>query len=104
MTPYTCISFAQMVSYGGQSPLTEEDVEIIKAFKQRVEPEHRPPIKVRGVPASYANAAYINASRDGTLDQLEADLGVCNHMFSCTAAMTVLLFAAWRECVRLLGT
>ena len=85
-----------VTSYGGQSPLTEEDVEIIKAFKQNVEPEHRPPIKVRGVPASYANAAYINASRDGTLAQLEADLGVCNHMFSCAAALVTLLFAALR--------
>jgi F-type H+-transporting ATPase subunit O len=78
-----------VTSYGGQSPLTEEDVEIIKAFKQNVEPEHRPPIKVRGVPASYANAAYINASRDGTLAQLEADLGNCRDLVTKESVLFV---------------
>ena len=56
--------------------INEEDEAMIRAFKEHVEPEHQPPIKIRGVPAKYANAAYINGSRENSLDKLEADLEV----------------------------
>ena len=68
-----------MFSSTGQD-IDEEDEAMIKAFKEFVEPEHQPPIKIRGVPAKYANAAYINASRENSLDKLEADLEVCTHL------------------------
>ena len=73
-----------MFSSTGQD-IDAEDEAMIAAFKEVVEPEHQPPIKIRGVPAKYANAAFINASRENALDALEADLEVCIHMrFTCS--------------------
>lgn len=42
--------------------------------------EHDPPIKLYGIPARYANATYIAASKKGQLDAVQRDLEAFQHV------------------------
>jgi len=85
-SPLRAATSFRMFSSNGQD-IDAEDEALIEAYKAHVEPEHRPPIKIRGVPAKYANAAYINASRENTLDNVEADLKKCRDLASKEAVL-----------------
>merc|ERR1719281_932482 len=85
-SPLRAATSFRMFSSNGQD-IDEEDEALIKAYKAVVEPEHQPPIKIRGVPAKYANAAYINASRENALDTVEADLKKCRDLASKDAVL-----------------
>lgn len=42
--------------------------------------DHKPPLKLYGIPARYANATYTAASKKGELDKVQRDLDAFKHV------------------------
>ncbi|CAM9546681.1 unnamed protein product [Sphacelaria rigidula] len=52
---------------------------------------HEPPLKLYGIPARYANATYIAASKKGELDMVQRDLDAFQHIIKTNANFKAFL-------------
>lgn len=63
-----------MFSLASRSSRVLRKVPAVRAFSSKGEETHRPVLNLHGLPARYANAAYVAASKAGQLDKVEGEL------------------------------